>query len=60
MERAAEERRRDLDSAVAALRTLKSDVIVGLDAAAVARLDGTGTPWRTDGRHAVVQVDPRA
>ncbi|MFE7524380.1 damage-control phosphatase ARMT1 family protein [Kitasatospora sp. NPDC057542] len=47
-------------SAVAALRTLKSDVIVGLDAATVARLDGTGTPWRTDGRHAVVQVDPRA
>ncbi|MFG2919586.1 damage-control phosphatase ARMT1 family protein [Kitasatospora sp. NPDC048298] len=46
-------------SAVAALRTLKSDVVVGLDATAVARLDGTGTTWRTDGRHAVVQVDPR-
>ncbi|MFD4657258.1 damage-control phosphatase ARMT1 family protein [Kitasatospora sp. NPDC058444] len=46
-------------SPVAALRTLKSDVVVGLDAATVARLDGTGTPWRTDGRHALVQVDPR-
>ncbi|WBP84969.1 damage-control phosphatase ARMT1 family protein [Kitasatospora cathayae] len=43
-------------SAVAALRTLKSDVIVGLDAATVARLDGTGTTWRVDGRHAVIQV----
>ncbi|MEU6233681.1 damage-control phosphatase ARMT1 family protein [Kitasatospora sp. NPDC047058] len=43
-------------SPVAALRTLKSDVIVGVDAAVVARLDSTGTAWRTDGRHAVVQV----
>ncbi|MEU8513933.1 damage-control phosphatase ARMT1 family protein [Kitasatospora sp. NPDC048722] len=43
-------------SPVAALRTLKSDVIVGLDAPTVARLDGTGTAWRTSGRHAVVQV----
>ncbi|MFJ9455445.1 damage-control phosphatase ARMT1 family protein [Kitasatospora sp. NPDC101447] len=46
-------------SAVAALRTLKSDVIVGVDATTVARLDDTGTPWRTDGRHAVLQVDAR-
>ncbi|WP_218893209.1 damage-control phosphatase ARMT1 family protein [Streptomyces sp. 1331.2] len=46
-------------SAVAALRTLKSEVIVGVDAATVARLDATGTPWRTNGRHAVVQVDTR-
>ncbi|MCG6496674.1 protein-glutamate O-methyltransferase family protein [Kitasatospora sp. A2-31] len=43
-------------SSVVALRTLKSDVIVGVDPATVARLDGSGTPWRTDGRHAVVQV----
>lgn len=43
-------------SSVAALRTLKSDVVVGVDAATVARLDGTGTSWRTNGRHAVVQV----
>ncbi|WP_354641666.1 damage-control phosphatase ARMT1 family protein [Kitasatospora camelliae] len=43
-------------SPVAALRTLKSDVIVGLDATTAARLDGTGTAWRTSGRHAVIQV----
>ncbi|MEU9046189.1 MULTISPECIES: damage-control phosphatase ARMT1 family protein [unclassified Kitasatospora] len=46
-------------SAVAALRTLKSDVIVGVDAASVDRLDSSGAPWRTNGRHAVVQVDAR-
>ncbi|WP_326846590.1 damage-control phosphatase ARMT1 family protein [Streptomyces kaniharaensis] len=44
-------------SPVAALRTLKSDVIVGIDAATVAALDGTGEAWRTSGRHAVVQVN---
>ncbi|MFJ8622297.1 damage-control phosphatase ARMT1 family protein [Kitasatospora sp. NPDC093550] len=47
-------------TAVAALRTLKSDVVVGADAATLARLDGTGAPWRTSGRHAVVQVDARS
>lgn len=41
---------------VAALRTLKSDVITGLDPAAVADLDATGQPWRTDGSHALIQV----
>ncbi|MFB6887938.1 damage-control phosphatase ARMT1 family protein [Kitasatospora sp. NPDC056327] len=41
---------------VAALRTLKSDVAVGLGAGTVAGLDATGTPWRTSGRYAVVQV----
>jgi hypothetical protein len=41
---------------VAVIRTLKSDVIVGLDPAALARLDATGTPWRTTGSLAVVQV----
>ncbi|MFJ7248455.1 damage-control phosphatase ARMT1 family protein [Kitasatospora sp. NPDC098652] len=46
-------------SAVTALRTLKSDVIVGVDAAVVAQLDNAGTPWRTNGRHAVIQVDLR-
>ncbi|MET9179032.1 damage-control phosphatase ARMT1 family protein [Kitasatospora aureofaciens] len=46
-------------SSVAALRTLKSDVVVGLDADTVARLDGTGTAWRVSGRHAVIQVRPR-
>ncbi|MER7755261.1 damage-control phosphatase ARMT1 family protein [Kitasatospora sp. NPDC097643] len=46
-------------SAVAALRTLKSDVIVGLEAGQLGRLDGSGTPWRTNGRHALVQVSLR-
>ncbi|MGA5703915.1 damage-control phosphatase ARMT1 family protein [Peterkaempfera bronchialis] len=41
---------------VAALRTLKSDVAAGLDAATAARLDATGPGWRTSGRHAVIQV----
>jgi hypothetical protein len=44
---------------VVALRILKSDVVVGLDGAAVTAFDA-GTPgWRTDGRHALVQAsDP--
>ncbi|MGW6913420.1 damage-control phosphatase ARMT1 family protein [Kitasatospora sp. NPDC054939] len=44
---------------VAALRTLKSDVIVGLGTETLARLDSSGTLWRTNGRHAVIQVDAR-
>jgi hypothetical protein len=40
----------------AVLRTLKSDVVTGLSPAAVAELDATGEPWRTDGRHALLQV----
>ncbi|MFD7449227.1 damage-control phosphatase ARMT1 family protein [Kitasatospora sp. NPDC059827] len=43
-------------SPVAALRTLKSDVVVGLAPTTVAQLDATGAPWRTTGRHAVIQV----
>ncbi|MEU0522792.1 damage-control phosphatase ARMT1 family protein [Streptomyces niveus] len=53
---------------VAALRTLKSDVIVGLDPLTVARLEDAGTSgragdgahqaWRTSGTHALVQVRP--
>ena len=39
-----------------ALRTLKSDVVVGLDAATTARLDATGTAWRTLGTRAVIQL----
>jgi hypothetical protein len=39
-----------------ALRTLKSDVVVGLDAAITARLDATGSAWRTLGTHAVIQL----
>ncbi|KOV12300.1 hypothetical protein ADK60_31760 [Streptomyces sp. XY431] len=41
---------------VAALRTLKSDVIVGLDADTVTQLDSSEPAWRTNGRHAVIQV----
>ncbi|MFE4211568.1 damage-control phosphatase ARMT1 family protein [Streptomyces sp. NPDC056844] len=44
--------------AVAALRTLKSDVVVGLDQETLDRLDGAGRPWRTSGTHALVQVRP--
>ncbi|GAB3434941.1 damage-control phosphatase ARMT1 family protein [Actinophytocola sediminis] len=41
---------------VAAVRTLKSDVVVGVPDAERARLDATGEPWRTGGTHALVQV----
>ena len=40
---------------VAALRTLKSDVVTGLTPATVSALDATGHPWRTDGTHALIQ-----
>ncbi|AHH18871.1 hypothetical protein NONO_c40870 [Nocardia nova SH22a] len=44
-------------SPLIALRTLKSDVVVGLTARQVAELD-TGDPgWRTSGEHALVQAD---
>ncbi|MEU3654300.1 damage-control phosphatase ARMT1 family protein [Streptomyces sp. NPDC032161] len=42
--------------AVAALRTLKSDVIVGLDQATSDTLERSGAAWRTSGTHALVQV----
>lgn len=41
---------------VATLRTLKSDVIVGLDSGTVAELDATGERWRTSGTHALIQA----
>ncbi|WP_328659828.1 damage-control phosphatase ARMT1 family protein [Streptomyces sp. NBC_00334] len=42
---------------VAALRTLKSDVITGLSAATEAALEASGEPrWRTGGTHALIQV----
>lgn len=47
---------RHFPSPVAALRTLKSDVVTGLPEAAVRELDDTGEAWRTSGRYAVVQV----
>lgn len=43
---------------VAALRTLKSDVAVGLTADTVAKLDATGEPWRTTGDYALIQLRP--
>ncbi|MFJ9061146.1 damage-control phosphatase ARMT1 family protein [Streptomyces sp. NPDC102409] len=41
---------------VAALRTLKSDVAVGLEARTLERLESSGQAWRTSGTHALVQV----
>lgn len=43
-------------SPVAALRTLKSDVIVGLDATVVAGLDATEEEWHTSGTYGLIQV----
>ncbi|MFF1451341.1 damage-control phosphatase ARMT1 family protein [Streptomyces sp. NPDC058274] len=44
---------------VAALRTLKSDVIVGLDAATESALVAAqGQRWRTAGTHALIQARP--
>ncbi len=45
-----------LPGRVAVLRTLKSQVVVGLDAATVAAMDAESPRWRIDGRHALVQV----
>ncbi|WP_194916111.1 damage-control phosphatase ARMT1 family protein [Catenulispora rubra] len=45
-------------SPVAALRTLKSDVAVGLTPETVAKLDATGTAWRTSGEYALIQMRP--
>ncbi|MEW1719116.1 damage-control phosphatase ARMT1 family protein [Streptomyces sp. NPDC093109] len=42
--------------AVAALRTLKSDVIVGLDQVTLDALEGSGATWRTSGTHALIQT----
>ncbi|WP_406285850.1 damage-control phosphatase ARMT1 family protein [Embleya sp. NBC_00896] len=42
----------------AALRTLKSDVIVGLTAPTVTALEAATKPWRTTGTHALIQVNP--
>ncbi|MEU9477609.1 damage-control phosphatase ARMT1 family protein [Streptomyces sp. NPDC048191] len=46
---------------VAALRTLKSDVITGLTGATEARLVASeGRRWRTGGTHALIQVDVKS
>ncbi|MET7717434.1 damage-control phosphatase ARMT1 family protein [Streptomyces sp. NPDC005407] len=42
--------------AVAALRTLKSDVIVGLEQGTLEALERSGAAWRTSGTHALIQV----
>ncbi|MGW8762442.1 damage-control phosphatase ARMT1 family protein [Streptomyces sp. NPDC055815] len=44
--------------AVAALRTLKSDVIVGLEQGTLDALERSGVVWRTSGTHALIQVRP--
>ncbi|WP_331730880.1 damage-control phosphatase ARMT1 family protein (plasmid) [Kitasatospora sp. NBC_00070] len=41
---------------VAALRTLKSDVVVGLRDDCLDELAGSGANWRTAGTHALIQV----
>lgn len=43
-------------ASVAALRTLKSDVAVGVAPDRLERLNATAPDWRTDGTHAVVHV----
>lgn len=43
-------------SRVIALRTLKSDVAVGIDASVLTSLESTEPGWRTNGSHAVVQL----
>lgn len=45
-----------LPGPVAALRVLKSDVLVGVDEATVAALDAAAAGWRSDGTRALVQV----
>ncbi|WP_424569755.1 damage-control phosphatase ARMT1 family protein [Streptomyces sp. CH-036] len=42
--------------AVAALRTLKSDVTVGLEQKTLDALERSGAAWRTSGTHALIQV----
>ncbi|MFC9991198.1 damage-control phosphatase ARMT1 family protein [Streptomyces globisporus] len=42
--------------AVAALRTLKSDVVVGLEQKTLDALERSGAAWRTSGTHALIQV----
>lgn len=42
--------------AVVALRTLKSDVIVGLDQQTLDALESSAPAWRTSGTHAVIQA----
>ncbi len=43
---------------VVALRTLKSDALVGVPERTLAELDAAGRPWRTTGTHAIIQARP--
>lgn len=43
---------------VTALRTLKSDVVTGVDPATVSALDASAPGWRTRGTHGLIQVRP--
>lgn len=43
---------------VAALRTLKSDVVVGLRPHTLSMLEASGDEWRTSGTHAMIQARP--
>ncbi|MGX9672856.1 damage-control phosphatase ARMT1 family protein [Mycobacterium sp. HM-7] len=43
-------------SPVTALRTLKSEVVVGLTSQQLAELDASGQGWRTSGGYALIQV----
>jgi hypothetical protein len=43
-------------SPVAALRTLKSDVAVGITEKKLAELNASGSSWRTDGTHGLIQI----
>ncbi|SHV54755.1 Protein of uncharacterised function DUF89 [Mycobacteroides abscessus subsp. abscessus] len=43
-------------SPVTALRTLKSEVVVGLTSEQLAELDASGQRWRTTGEYALIQV----
>lgn len=45
-------------SPLLALRTLKSDVAVGLEPQTLAALEGSGEAWRTSGTRAVIQFRP--
>lgn len=45
-----------LPARLVALRTMKSDALVGISAAVVARLDTADADWRINGRRGVIQV----
>lgn len=47
-------------SPVAAVRTLKSDVVTGVPQDVLATLEASDEPWRTNGAHALIQVAVRS